>query len=221
MVKANPQSAKAYAEILRMVTSREIQPGRPIAVPELAKQLSMSVTPVREAIRKLELEGLLEVVPRRGTFARNFELTDLIVGYELAESLEGMAAFLVAERIQDGALNARDLSPLTDLATAMEGCLSKNNATNWSKLDTEFHGAIIDLCGNKLLQANWRNVKTQMDCVLWFITPLHVDRNLSTREHKVIVKTLRSGDPGEARRISQAHKHRVRDTLVDLVNSSK
>lgn len=215
--QSNPQSARAYSEILRMILGHELRPGQALAVPDLAEKMSMSVTPVRDAIRKLEAEGLLQVVPRRGTFVRSFELSDLIVGYEAAEAAEGMAAYLVAERVRDGSLALSELDVLERLVTRMRGLLGESDIHSWSEADSLFHGTIVNLGGNKILQMNWWNIKTQMDCVLWFITPLYVDRNNSTNEHSRIVAALKAGDHDLARSLSQKHKNRVRNTLCKLV----
>ncbi len=219
--KHNPQSAKAYSEILRMILAHELQPGQLLDVQEIAERMSMSSTPVRDAIRNLETEGLLHVIPRRGTFVKSFELGDLIVGYEAAEALEGMAGYLVAEKVGQGRLALDDLGILEELETRMHGLLGKDDIHGWVELDSLFHGAILDLCGNKTIQANWWNIKTQMDRVLWFITPMYVDRSNSTQEHSQIVAALNAGDCELARALSQKHKNRVRSTLCKLLSDAR
>ncbi len=220
-IQSNPHSARAYSEILRMILTHKLRPGQALAIPELAERLSISVTPVRDAIRKLETEGLLQIVPRRGTFVRSFELTDLIVGYEAAEALEGMAGYLVAERVRDGSISLGELDVFERLVSHMRDLLRDNDIHSWTESDSLFHGTILNLSGNKILQMNWGNIKTQMDCVLWFITPMYVDRDNSTNEHSRIVAALKAGDCDLARSLSQNHRHLVRDTLCKLVTDAR
>jgi DNA-binding GntR family transcriptional regulator len=91
-------SEKAYAVIRDMLTSVEIRPGAPINEDQLAKQLEMGRTPVREAIKRLESERLVVVYPRRGIFATQVHLSDLNLLTEVRVHLEGEAAFQAARR---------------------------------------------------------------------------------------------------------------------------
>ena len=219
--KQNLQAAKAYSEILRMILAHELRPGQLLGVQEIAERMSMSSTPVRDAIRKLETEDLLHVIPRRGTFVKSFELSDLVVGYEAAEALEGMAGYLVAEKVCQGSLMPGELDVLEDFVVRMQGLLGENDLPGWVELDSSFHGTILNLCGNKTIQTSWWNIKTQMDRVLWFITPMYVDRNNSTHEHGQIVAALKAGDCELTRKLSQKHKNRVRNTLCKLLSDTR
>jgi DNA-binding GntR family transcriptional regulator len=93
-----PLSEKAYAVIRDMLTSVEISPGDPINEDQLARQLEMGRTPVREAIKRLETERLVAVYPRRGIFATQVHLSDLNLLTEVRVHLEGEAAFQAARR---------------------------------------------------------------------------------------------------------------------------
>lgn len=78
---------------------------------QLAEQLGVSRTPIREAIRKLELEGLVVMLPRKGAYVANMSLKDIIDVLEIRSSLEGLAAYLAAERIHE-----EDAKKLQDIA---------------------------------------------------------------------------------------------------------
>lgn len=211
------QADKAYDALKQMVIERKLRPGDILAVPELAEQLEMSITPLRDAIRRLDAEGLLEVIPRRGTFVRNFTIEDMIIGYEAAEALEGMASYLVAEHVQRGEVLSEELDVLDQVMEAMEKHVAVTETTNWGVLDARFHDTLCVLSRNRHIWQNAQNVKTQLNCVLWFVTPLHVDRNNSNREHRKIMEAIRRGDPEEARRLTQNHKNNVRGILLRLL----
>ena len=83
------------------IVEGRLKPGERLMEVQLAEQLGVSRTPVREAIRKLELEGLVVMLPRKGAYVANMSLKDLIDVLEIRASLEGLAASLAAERITD------------------------------------------------------------------------------------------------------------------------
>ena len=199
-----------------MIINRAVQQGASLAVSELAEQFEMSVTPVREAIRRLESEGLLEVVPRRGTFVRSFSVESLIAGFEVAEAYEGMASFLVAERVAAGDDLAGEIGRLDKLVADMAGLLDRTEASQWAALDTDFHESLCLLSDNVHIWQHYQKVRAQMNCVLWFITPLHVDRANSTREHRGILDAIRRGDKELARTLGQRHRNNVRGVLRTL-----
>jgi len=212
----NSHAEKAYEAIRTMIMNRTLRQGASLNVPELAERFEMSVTPVREAIRRLESEGLLEVVPRRGTFVRSFSVEDLIAGFEVAEAYEGMAAYLAAERVEQGETLSEDLNYLARLVSQMEQHLLPDDAGLWSALDTRFHDGLCLLSNNTHIWQSYQKIRAQMDCVLWFVTPLHVDRNNSTREHKSVLDAVRQGDKEMARMFSQNHRSNVRGILRKL-----
>lgn len=199
-----------------MIRNRTLRQGASLAVAELAEKFSMSVTPVREAIRRLEAEGMLEVIPRRGTFVRSFSVEHLIAGFEVAEAYEGMAAFLAAERVEGGENLEQELDRLDRMVAKMAETLEQGEANQWAAMDTEFHETLCLLSKNIHIWHSYQQVRAQMDCVLWFITPLHVDRNNSTKEHKSILDAVRRGDKEEARILAQKHRSKVRGVLRRL-----
>jgi DNA-binding GntR family transcriptional regulator len=88
--------------IKQKIVNQDLNQGDPIVEHKLATEFEMSRTPIREAIRMLNADGLIEIVPRKGTYVKLFKVKDLIKLYEMAEALEGMVAFLVAEKYAMG-----------------------------------------------------------------------------------------------------------------------
>jgi DNA-binding GntR family transcriptional regulator len=207
---------KAYQAIRSMIMDRTLSQGASLNVSEIAEQCEMSITPVREAIRRLESEGLLEVLPRRGTFVRSFSAEDLISAFAVAEAYEGMAAYLVAERVEQGDDLNEDLKLVVGYVDEMAMHLEQNRANLWAALDTMFHQSLCQLSKNMHIWQSYQMVRAQMDCVLWFITPLYVDRGNSTREHRDIVEAVQHGEKEMARVLSQKHRNHVRGVLRKL-----
>src|SRR3954464_11160818 len=90
---------RAYTELRDRIVSLRIAPGAPINEDALGRELDMGRTPVREAIKRLALENLVTVFPRRGTFASEINITDLAQISDVREQLEGHAAYRAAERL--------------------------------------------------------------------------------------------------------------------------
>ena len=90
-----------FENLREAIVEGRLKPGQRLMEVQLAEQLGVSRTPVREAIRKLELEGLVVMLPRKGAYVANMSLKDLKDVLEIRASLEGLAASLAAERISD------------------------------------------------------------------------------------------------------------------------
>jgi len=211
-------SDKAY-EILRdRIINGGLRPSAPLDVHRIATDLEMSITPVRDAIKRLEADGLVEVIPRSGTFVRYFTMQDLIRGYELVEALDGMAGYLLAERVNAGVVDGPKLaSVLTPLVDEMAQNLAQDQARVWANLDGQFHQIIFDMCENALIASSYFSVRDQMKSVLSFVSPIHVDRANSVREHRLIIAALAAGDSENARRLCQDHRNLVRQILKNLL----
>lgn len=211
-------SQKAY-EILRdRITNGEMRQAAPLDIHRIAADLEMSITPVRDAIKKLESEGLVEIIPRSGTFVRHYTIQDLIRGYELVEALDGMAGYLLAERVHSGEVEATGLEALlTPLVDEMEQNLSRDQVRKWAVLDAEFHRLIFEMSENTLIASSYSSVRNQMKSVLSYISPVYVDRANSVREHRLIISAIAAGDSEQARRLCQDHRHMIRQILKKLL----
>ena len=211
-------SDKAYETLRDRIVNGGLRPSSPLDIHRIATELEMSVTPVRDAIKRLEADGLVEVIPRSGTFVRHFTIQDLIRGYELVEALDGMAGYLLAERVNAGVVDGRELEALlTPLVDAMEANLSREKARTWAELDGQFHQIIFDMSENTLIASSYYSVRDQMKSVLSFISPIHVDRANSVREHRLIVAAIAAGDSETARKLCQDHRNLVRQILKKLL----
>lgn len=212
-------SRKAYKILQDEIMNGTLRAGSPLNTHRIAAELEMSITPVRDAIKKLEADGLVEVIPRSGTFVRYYTIEDLIKGYELVEGLDGMAGYLVAEKVKAGEIESTQIEALlTPLVDEMERNLSRDQVRTWADLDGQFHGAIFEMADNLLLTNGYRSARNQMRSVLSFISPVHVDRANSVKEHRLIVAAITAGDCERARKTCQDHRHLIRQILENLHN---
>jgi|SRR5579871_935375 len=161
------QTARATLLLREMVIDGHFQPGERIKEIPLAASLGVSRIPLRLVLERLAHEGLLEVRPTRGFVVQQFSTADMFDSIELRGSLEGTAARLAAERLQDaGQLAAlRELSRRMD-ALVGKGVLTLPSLTSYIDLNAGFHAALLDLSGSRILQRAVKQV-----CCLPFASP--------------------------------------------------
>lgn len=210
-------SRKAYDILQDQIMNGVLRAGAPLDIHRITADMEMSITPVRDAIKKLEADGLVEVIPRSGTFVRHYTIEDLIKGYELVEGLDGMAGYLLAEKVKAGTVAGIEVDAiLTPLVDEMDRNLSREQVRTWAELDDRFHRTIFDMAENPLLAKSYNSARNQMRSVLSFISPVHVDRANSVKEHRLIVAAIAAGDCEQARKTCQDHRHLIREILKTL-----
>lgn len=206
-------SEKAYEYLKEQIFDQALLPGSPINEAQIAAELGMSRTPVRDAIKRLEMEGLVEVLPRRGTFIKHLTANELIMYYEVSEGLEGVLAFNVAQRVKNGQLDKSELLPVKKHVDDMDYYYAVNQPKEWVHADESFHAQLYQYCDNPILVEYLSRVRCQFNCVSWFITPKYVNRKLSNEEHRELYESIVAGEPEKAREIAQRQRARIRDEI--------
>jgi DNA-binding GntR family transcriptional regulator len=191
---------RAYAEMRDRIVTLRIPPGSPIDEDALGKELEMGRTPVREAIKRLSLENLVTVFPRRGTFASEINITDLAHIADVRVQLERHAAYRAAERIA-GAQHEQ-LQALLDEVDRID---ETADAPELVGLDTRVHRFVYQCADNPYLEdtlGRYLNLSLR----IWHLV---IDRlpHLSARvhEHRDLLTAIRDGDAERARTIAGDH----------------
>ncbi len=201
----------AYQSIRRRILDNVWSPGYQALEQEVALELGMSRTPVREALIRLAREGLVEVVPRRGMRVLPVSPADMKDIYEVLSALEGKAAELLAARRPSDA----ELEPLITATLAMEKALDKGDLDAWAAADELFHERLIRMAGNRLLTQSVMTYWDRAHRARMFslrLRPLPVN---STKEHMALVERLREGDADGAAAVNREHRQRAsRELLV-------
>ncbi|MEW6421362.1 MAG: GntR family transcriptional regulator [Deinococcota bacterium] len=185
------------------ILAGELAPGTRLSVPELARHLQVSRSPVREAVLLLVGEGLAVEHSRRGVEVARLNLSDLLELYELRAALEGLAAGLAAER-----MTGTDLAALRGVLDA-QGAEALREAGRFRDLDARFHQIIVQTCGNARLTRYAELLAREMRLAgsLLLNTPAHL--RLSQEEHRTIERALRQRDGPAAEVAMRAHLTRV------------
>ena len=138
-----------YEIVKEMIISREIQPGEKINEEVLADRLGISRTPIRETLCRLETEGIVKIIPRRGTFVGTLSKEKVEWILEVREVLEGLVA-----RLASANMDKRTLRKLRVGLERLKGDPGKEDKlVAYSKADTEFHSVLLEKAGNLVLKS--------------------------------------------------------------------
>ncbi|MCY3619746.1 MAG: GntR family transcriptional regulator [Acidimicrobiaceae bacterium] len=192
---------RAYTQLSTAILRNELPPGTSLSVPELARRLGISRSPVREAVQRLIWDGLADYRGRRGTVVVDIDLSDFLRLLEVREVLEALAARLAAERGSDA---QRD--DLRQIHQEFES-LKSSDASQWAflEIDMRFHAAIRAMSHNQDLDTTL--ARSQGRAHLSLNTLWRRERNLrvTQREHAAICEAIVDGDTDRAESAARTH----------------
>lgn len=193
-------SERAYRDIRRLIVTLELAPGAVIIEPDLQDQLGMGRTPIREALRRLANEHLVEVYPRRGMFVAALDTRDLAAISELREELEPFAARLAAERRNDD-----DIAVIDDLLADIALSLKHPDVRALIELDQHVHHHVYRCSHNEYLQAVLE--QHYMHALrIWFLALDKVTHlKQAMIENRDLLLAIKNGSPDEAASIMSSH----------------
>lgn len=201
----------AYETIKRNILSNQYPPGHHALEQELADELEMSRTPVREALIRLANEGLVELIPRRGMRVIPLSPDDMKELYEVIGGLENVAIELIGER--DPGPDA--YAVMLQATEAMDAALQEDDLETWAQQDTVFHQEILNLSGNALLKSIVHSLNDKVHRARSITLRLRPKPVNSTQEHREMVEALVRGDVEEARRIHAAHRSNAAKVIIE------
>ena len=213
--QAQPNSSlvdAAHEQIRRRILDNVWPPGHRALEQEVALALGMSRTPVREALVRLQAEGLVEVVPRHGMRVLPVSPNDMREIYQVLTALECTAAELLARRKP----TAAELQPLVQATQAMDDALAADDLDAWAKADEAFHALLLDLAGNRHLQATVMNHWDRAHRARLFTLRLRPKPINSTQEHMHMVDRLLAGDAEGVATVIRAHRERASRELLAI-----
>ena len=203
---------EAYEQIHRRILDNAWPPGHRALEQEVALALGMSRTPVREALMRLQNEGLVEVIPRHGMRVLPVSPNDMREIYQILTALECMAAELLAQRQPSG----KELEPLVAATKAMDKALKAGDLEAWAAADESFHRQLVELAGNRQLQATVMNYWDRAHRARMVTLRLRPKPVNSTREHRALVDRIAAGDADGAAQVFRAHRQRAGRELLAI-----
>lgn len=210
-----PASERAYRELKGLILENELPAGLQMLESEAAARLGMSRTPVREAMVRLEQEGMVELRPRHGMRVLPLSATDLAEIYEVLTALETSAVETAAR----AGVSLEAMASLRAALRAMDDALAADDLLAWAAADARFHRELVVASGNRRLAALvdqvW-DLSHRARIVTLRLRPKPINSN---RDHAALIEAIAARDGPRARAIHEQHRRSAGEMLVALVRN--
>lgn len=167
----------------------KFKPGEKISEGDLAESMGISRTPLREAFRKLENEGFIEIIPRKGAIVTEIDAREAYHLYEIKSTLEGLAARLAAANMKE-----KDLEKLKKVNDELKELIDQNDLEAFYKAHTRFHEGFVKLSGNKRLMQIISNLNDHFKRFGIVSLTLPGQYEKATKQHEEIIDAFRQGN---------------------------
>lgn len=202
---------RAYRAIKEKIVKTELDPGSVINEAELMKDLKYGRTPIREALKRLQVEDLVMVKPRRGIFVSELAITDLAQIFEVRVELEALAAKIAAERI-----TAEQLAALGKLAEAYQKTPPRKKE-KLIELDGKFHALIREATHNRFLISNLEHYYN-LSLRIWYLAlPQAAAEDIDIQAHQEIFQAIAKGDGDKASARLATHIKEFHKTIKEYL----
>ena len=204
-----PLREMVYEELKMQILKGSIIPGTRMMEVELAEEMGVSRTPIREAIRKLEKEGLVTIEPRRGAYASMISTEDMVEILEVRQDLEALAAYFAADRMTE-----EKIEELREVSNSYNEAVKSGKMEDMIKYDTRFHHIIVESCRNKNLV---QMIEQLQELVLRFRYIYYDNFRRAENmpdEHEAIVAAISEGNADKARAAADIHIDRLKELVM-------
>lgn len=217
LVPVNLDSYKPLRELVleairEAIKGGTLKPRERLMEIQLAEELGVSRTPIREALRKLELEGFIVMVPRKGAYVADISFKDIADVFEIRIALESLAAGLAAERITDEEMEEMERH-LVEKADA----IARQDMERLVEVDTKFHEAIYKASRNQRLMIIINNLREQIQRFRTTSLAYPGRMQQSLNEHRQLVEAIQSRDPQLARQLAQEHIENAEQSMIESI----
>ena len=193
--------AEEAADVLReLILVETLAPGTPVPERDLAEGLGISRTPMKEALRMLEVEGLVDYGPTRRPRVAHPTVAELAASLAVLAALEGLAGELACDRAE-----AAEIAAVAGLAAEMRRISDADSPLEFFRLDMEFHLAIVAAARNAPLVETHRQYNARLWRARFISSRLRTGRDITLCQHDGIVQALTARDPGRTRRAMREH----------------
>ncbi|NRF70413.1 GntR family transcriptional regulator [Aquincola sp. S2] len=207
-------TTQVAARLRTMLIEGRIAPGAKLNERELSEALHVSRTPLREAIKMLAIEGLVDLLPNRGAVAVKLSETDVMHSFELLGMLEGFAGELAAQRITEP-----ELAELRAKHYEMLACFARRDLSGYYRLNAQIHAGINDAAKNPVFGNTYRAVNARVQSLRFRTNQDETDWKRAVGEHEQMIEALAARDGAALRQILQLHLAHKRDTVLALMRA--
>ena len=210
---AATNAAAAYVEVKRRILNNEYGAGITVSVQDVSRLLHMSRTPIRDALIRLEKEGLVELVPRQGFRVLPLSPNDMLEVYQILAGLEAMAIHVLTER---GVLPEQAGRLMAAVAT-MESALAADDLDRWAEADANFHRTLIDLVNSGRLSQTVDQFWDQTVRARLLTLRLRPKPMQSTKNHRLLAEAIIAKNTQKAFDVHMRQRARSGRELVEIL----
>ena len=200
----------------QMLVENRIAPGAKLNERELSEVLQVSRTPLREAIRMLAAEGLVELLPNRGAIALSLSEADVLNTFEVMAGLEALSGELAAQRIDEA-----ELAEVRALHFEMMAAYTRRDLPAYYGLNARIHNAINAAAKNPVLTNTYNQVNARLQALRFRSNQDGEKWKRAVQEHERMVEALSARDPQAMRAVLMAHLSNKRDVVVELLRAAQ
>lgn len=193
-----------------------IPPGAKLNERVLCEQLHVSRTPLREAIKLLALEGLVDLLPNRGAVAVKLTEADIVHTFEVLAGLEAMSGELAAQRITEAALSELRAKHLEMLAA-----FERRDLSNYYRLNAAIHAGINEAAANPVLSDTYARINARVQSMRFRTNQDETKWRLAVQEHTLMMQALTERDGAALGRVLTQHLRHKRDTVLSLMRAGQ
>ena len=206
-------SHRAYESIKSRILSLELRPGQFLNEGALCRMTGIGRMPVHQAIHRLQAEGLIEVIPRKGLVIRMDSLNDVLALLEARLAIEPNVAALAAQRITN-----EQCVQLDRLLRRSSGLIGQSKRGAYGVIDRAFHGIVIEAASNKILADTVRPLQQRSE-LFWQLRIMPEEGLVVTqREHEAVLSAILKHDAEGARNAMQAHLQSLHTRILNAAN---
>jgi DNA-binding GntR family transcriptional regulator len=207
---------QAAMRLRTMLVEGQIAPGAKLNERELAAALNVSRTPLREAIKMLATEGLVDLLPNRGAIAVRLTEADVQHSFEVLAELEGLAGELAAQRITDDARNELRAKHYEMLA-----CHARGDLSGYYRLNARIHADINAAAANPVLASTYMRANARVQSLRFRTNQNGAKWQRAVQEHGQMLQALDARDGAALRALLQQHLRHKRDTVLELMRAGE
>lgn len=196
------------------IVEGHLAPGAKLNERELSESLKVSRTPLREAIKMLAAEGLVELLPNRGAVVAQMSEQDVVDTFEVIAGLEGQSGELAAQRITDA-----ELAEIRALHYEMLAAYTRRDLPTYYRLNAQIHTLINAAARNAVLTQTWRTVNARLQALRFRSNVDEAKWKRAVAEHERMVELLARRDAAGMRALMVEHLQHKRDAVLDLMRA--
>ncbi len=204
------------ARLRTMLVEGRIAPGAKLNERELCELLRVSRTPLREAIKLLAAEGMVDLLPNRGAVAVKLTEADIVDTFEVLADLEGLSGELAAQRISDA-----ERAELRALHYEMLACHARRDLSGYYRLNAQIHAAINAAAKNPVLAKTYKAINARVQSLRFRTNQDEAKWKLAVKEHERMIEALDARDAQAMRAVMVEHLDHKRETVLALLHAGQ